>query len=129
MDDEEIERFRASLTRMRDEIRRAGDLRLDPNKTDPVAKKDDDGQPLNEMLQTINSSRNRARTTSLRQVEQALARLDADPEDFGLCESCEEPIAARRLELMPYAVLCVKCQSAREDDPGGGRRTKITDYV
>ncbi len=128
MDDDELERFRALLTDARDALQGAGDLRLDPNRADPVAKKDDDGQPLNEMHQAITSSRNRARTASLAQIEAALARLEAEPEDFGLCATCEEPIAARRLELMPHARLCVKCQSERED-PGGGRRRSLTDYI
>ena len=80
------------------------------------------------MHQAIASNRNKARTASLRQVEAALARIETDPEDFGLCESCEEPIAPRRLQLMPYALLCVKCQSERED-PAGGRRRNLTDYL
>ncbi len=128
MDESEIERFRALLLRQRDEIQGSGDLRLDPNRADPVAKKDDDAQPLNEMHQAITSSRNRARTASLHQIEAALARLEAEPEDFGLCEVCEEPIATRRLELMPHARLCVKCQSEREG-PAGARRRNLTDYV
>ncbi len=68
MDDAELERFHALLVGMRDELKAAGDLRLDPNRVDPVAKKDDDGQPLNEMHQAISSSRNRNRAASLRQT-------------------------------------------------------------
>lgn len=128
MDEQEIARFRAQLTAMRDEITEGGRVRLDPNRTDPNAKKDDDAQPLNEMLQAIASSRNKVRTGSLRDVEAALAKIADDPEDFGLCEACEEPIKARRLELMPYARMCVRCQAAHED-PQGGTRRNLTDYV
>ncbi len=128
MDDDELEDFRARLVAMREQIREAGQVKLDPNRKDPVAKKDDDGQPLNEMHQAIASSRNRARLGSLREVEAALARLDQEPEDFGLCEECEKPIKPRRLELMPYARLCVRCQSAQEDPLGGARRN-LRDYI
>src|SRR4029077_10560029 len=80
-------------------------------------------QPLTEMSQTIASSRNRNRSAVLARVVAALGRLDADPEAFGLCLECEEPISAKRLELRPYVELCVECQQARDGSPKpGGRR-------
>lgn len=42
-------------------------------------------------------------------IAAALARLDAG--EFGWCESCGEPIAARRLELDPTVTRCVGCAS------------------
>ena len=33
------------------------------------------------------------------------------------CESCGEPIAAKRLAAVPTATRCVVCQSARDLDP------------
>ena len=44
---------------------------------------------------------------SLREVRGALARLDAGL--YGTCESCGDEIAPARLEVLPEAVLCVKC--------------------
>jgi len=44
----------------------------------------------------------------LRLVEEALDRLDSG--DFGICLCCEEPIAAKRLEAIPWARHCVKCE-------------------
>jgi len=46
---------------------------------------------------------------------------------FGLCVECEEPIAAKRLELMPYVELCVECQAARDGKRGLARRS-LTDF-
>lgn len=34
--------------------------------------------------------------------------------DYGLCEECDEPINEKRLELMPFARFCVRCQSELE---------------
>ena len=34
--------------------------------------------------------------------------------DYDLCEECEEPINEKRLELMPFVRLCVRCQSEME---------------
>ncbi len=128
MDAPEIETHRAILQSMLDELTTAGSVRLDPNRTDEVAKTDEDAQPLNEMHQAIASRRNQTRTGSLRDVRAALRKIEETPEDFGLCEECDEEIAPRRLELMPYARFCVKCKSAAEA-PLGGARKNLTDYV
>ena len=34
--------------------------------------------------------------------------------DYGICAECEEPINEKRLLLMPFALLCVRCQSEIE---------------
>ena len=44
----------------------------------------------------------------LRLVEEALDRLDSG--DYGTCLSCEEPIPAKRLRVLPWARYCVTCQ-------------------
>lgn len=121
--------FHARLKALKAALEDAGPHRLDPNRTDDIGKRDEDHQPLNEMLQSIKSSRNRNRTTELRLIKQALERIERDPEDYGLCLECDEPIPRRRLELMPAVEMCVKCQSELEDRASGGRRRKLTDYV
>jgi len=44
----------------------------------------------------------------LRLVEEALDRLDTG--DYGICLSCDEPIADKRLRAIPWARYCVTCQ-------------------
>jgi RNA polymerase-binding protein DksA len=44
----------------------------------------------------------------LAQVEEALHRLDSGR--YGICSNCGQPIAPERLEIMPEATLCVRCQ-------------------
>jgi RNA polymerase-binding protein DksA len=46
----------------------------------------------------------------LRQVEEALERLTAG--SYGTCRSCSRPIAAERLEAIPWAALCIDCARA-----------------
>ena len=46
---------------------------------------------------------------SLHEVEDALTKIDAGT--YGSCESCEQPIAAARLEAKPAARLCITCAS------------------
>lgn len=45
-------------------------------------------------------------------IKEALARIDRG--EFGICEDCEEPIDAKRLEARPFTTLCIDCKIARE---------------
>jgi DnaK suppressor protein len=56
--------------------------------------------------------------TQLRMVEESLDRLESG--DYGICLSCEEPIAPKRLHAIPWARYCVTCQEmigAEENGP------------
>ncbi|MBM4390090.1 MAG: TraR/DksA family transcriptional regulator [Deltaproteobacteria bacterium] len=88
---------------------------------------DDDLGPHMQMDQAIASGRNAAWTAETIALAAALRRLDDEPDSFGDCEDCGEPIPFRRLELLPHATLCVRCQAAQETGPA--RRRKVTDYV
>ena len=46
------------------------------------------------------------------QVERALVRFDDGT--YGLCTNCGCPIDPARLEALPYAQLCLDCQSKQE---------------
>lgn len=60
----------------------------------------------------------------LKKIEEALRRIEDG--NFGLCESCEEPIELRRLEARPTATLCVSCKENEEknDALGAGSRLR-----
>ena len=120
---------RKRLERLRAEVLRAGPARIEPNRRDPATTgvADEDAQALSEMLQVLASKRNEGQAALVRQIDRALAKLADAPEDFGLCESCEEEIAPKRLALVPYATLCVACQAKRDPRLGGSRK-KLTDF-
>ncbi|PRB03411.1 molecular chaperone DnaK [Microbacterium sp. MYb72] len=48
-----------------------------------------------------------AAASELRQVDEALARLDTG--DYGVCAVCGQRIPAARLEVRPFATHCVAC--------------------
>jgi len=48
-----------------------------------------------------------AAASELRQVDEAIARMDAGT--YGICANCGRPIPAGRLEVRPFAVHCVRC--------------------
>lgn len=51
---------------------------------------------------------------ALYEIEEALKRLEHG--SFGACEICEKPIPSERLEAVPFARMCVPCQSGIERD-------------
>jgi DnaK suppressor protein len=44
----------------------------------------------------------------LREIADALHRIDQGT--YGVCLNCEEPISVKRLDAVPWARYCVKCQ-------------------
>jgi RNA polymerase-binding transcription factor DksA len=57
---------------------------------------------------------------ALYEIEEALKRLDQNT--YGICGNCEKPILKARLEAVPFARLCVSCQSEIEKN---GRRPVV----
>ena len=122
-------RFRERLLELKAEILAEGDIAPEAARQEATAVgNDEDAQPLAEMSQSIASSRNRNRTGVLSRALAALARIENEPESFGLCVECEEPIALKRLELMPYVELCVECQQAQDGPAKKGGRRHLTDF-
>ena len=127
MERDELEELRASLCARERAIVEEGAVAIEPKKGEADAKPDDDEAPLTEMGQVIASKRNAQRSAELARVRAALGRIAEDPEGFGACAECDEPIAPRRLALMPWAPHCVKCAEAL-DRGRGGRRRHLLDF-
>lgn len=64
---------------------------------------------LNQSLSLRLRDRDRA---MLLKIETALAKINEGT--FGICETCEEPIEPKRLEVRPIAELCIRCKEAEE---------------
>lgn len=47
-----------------------------------------------------------------RAIQSALRRIEEG--EYGICMECDEPISPKRLEAIPWAVYCVKCQEQLE---------------
>ena len=67
----------------------------------------------------------------LREVRSALDRIQDG--SFGLCLSCDEPISRRRLEAVPWASHCLRCQEAIDQENGrpvgGADRSERADEI
>jgi DnaK suppressor protein len=59
----------------------------------------------------------------LREVQAAMGRIEDG--SYGVCESCGQPIKAKRLEAVPWARRCVACQEGIDRDPGPASRLSL----
>ena len=124
----ELVQWKKRLLGLRAEILAEGDVAIEPvRKDDARVGSDEDEQPLVEMSQVIASRRNLARTNVLARVNRALARIESQPDLFGLCQECEEPIG-KRLAAMPYVELCLECQQTSDGVHKPGRRRHLLDF-
>jgi DnaK suppressor protein len=57
-----------------------------------------------------------AERLELRRIDAAMARLEEG--GYGTCATCQVPIEPRRLQALPWAVLCTGCEEARERGVG-----------
>ncbi len=57
-------------------------------------------------------------------IQQVLVRIDSGT--YGRCECCENAIPKARLEVLPYATMCIKCQ--RESEQSGRQSGRSTDW-
>lgn len=51
-------------------------------------------------------------SSTLAEVERSLRAIDEDC--YGNCRRCDRPIAVRRLQSIPWAAYCVRCQEQLE---------------
>lgn len=126
----DVEFFKALLLRRQAELLAEGDVELVPENAggDTARRVDEDAAPLAEMNQIIASKRNLERSRRLEAIAEALEAIGDDPEDYGACDDCSEPIKRRRLELMPWVTLCIRCAERQERAAEMGRRRHLTDY-
>ena len=67
----------------------------------------------------ISSQLAEVESRELAYIENALERMQAG--GYGLCEHCNLTIPLARLQALPYATLCIRCQ--REAEKSGGSRS------
>jgi DnaK suppressor protein len=53
-------------------------------------------------------------TEALAYIDEALRRLYKEPELYGRCDGCGRDIELERLDVVPWALLCVSCQREAE---------------
>jgi DnaK suppressor protein len=114
MDDADQESIRMRLLQLRSELQAviatgensAGVVELDQSRVGRLTRMD----AL--QAQAMAKASGVRRDQMLGKIASALARLERG--DYGCCQSCDEPIHPRRLEVDPTAVLCIQCAAKAE---------------
>lgn len=110
--------------RLRDERDRATDS-LDRYGEQTRTSTEDDGEltqykqhPADEGTDTMEQEKNllllEKETERLNLIDSALTRLYKEPETFGRCEACGQPIQLERLDVVPWTRFCVEHQEQAE---------------
>ncbi|HET9439082.1 MAG TPA: TraR/DksA family transcriptional regulator [Longimicrobiales bacterium] len=106
---QERERAVKALRQMESEDKADGDLTTYPfhladEGTDTIEQEQDF------LLRSVEGRR-------LYEIDDALRTLYKEPERYGKCQSCAQEIALERLDLVPWARLCLDCQTIEESKP------------
>lgn len=111
--------MRQILIKRRDALRKAlaGDLGQ-LKSLGPKTSGDMVDAALDSSHDEISSQLAEVESRELAQIENALERMRAG--QFGLCEACATSIPMARLNALPYATLCIKCQREAEREGGIG---------
>ncbi len=80
---------------------------------------------LDSVQDEINSQLAEVESRELARIEVALERMRDG--HYGICEGCGTSIPIARLNALPYATLCIKCQ--RESERDGGLGTGAVDWT
>ena len=73
----------------------------------------DEGTDTMEQEKTLLLLSNEGRL--LLEIDEALRRMYRDDESFGKCGGCGDEIAFERLDIVPWATMCVSCQRELEE--------------
>lgn len=115
MDAEKLQRFQSILLEQRRrhlEKASAEEAAIKVSSEDDLKDQlDISRQDTNRQISYILSERERQMVSA---IDKALERIKDG--EYGICARCEEPIAERRLEVMPTALLCAPCQSIIESN-------------
>lgn len=98
---------RREITDMYEHDVRAGKEAAD-EQTDDIVDRANNSYNRELMFSLSDAERN-----TLLLVEEALKRLDEGA--YGTCKSCGNPIGVARLEAVPWARYCIKCQELAEE--------------
>jgi len=75
--------------------------------------RDAEEQSVDDFVTEVDMALMQMKSETLSKIDQAIARLEDGT--YGLCQECDQDIAAARLKALPFAALCRNCQEDSED--------------
>ncbi len=112
MDAKTKTRFKKILLEERERVLNAASKPLDDIKISTDDLSDETDHAVSELSQNLSLTLRDRERTLLLSINSALERIDNG--SFGDCESCEDPIELKRLEVRPMCRLCFTCQEESE---------------
>jgi DnaK suppressor protein len=111
-----VEDYAQFLRRKADEVR----LGLSVNRAAEIVRRPEDPLDSGDCCQKSHDewlflNQNRLEIELLRAVEEALRRIQDGA--FGTCQECREPISEKRLDAVPWAKFCRRCEEAAGRPP------------
>jgi len=119
-----IDLYRERLLKEKDELLAGARRRIQALSAAERVPEDEEAQRLHEDY--VRLRLNNMDAERLRMVNEALDRLEAG--DYGICLNCEQPIAKKRLDAVPWARYCIKCQEELASDADTGTED-LLDYL
>ena len=110
MNQENLATFKERLEKLKNEI-----LLLIQDEEDSTVTRealDDIDQTSDMLAREMGSMLSKNHKTNLMKVEQALKRIKE--KSYGKCMECSADIPVARLQVLPFAELCVRCQEEQE---------------
>ena len=113
MNKRESKRFRVMLEAEREKILKAARETTHERRGTDVDDLKDDLDLASSELDTsmVYKFRDRERNL-LKKIEKALDKINNG--NYGVCESCEENIRVKRLEVRPVTEMCISCKEEEE---------------
>jgi len=84
--------------------------------------RDAEEQSVDDFVQDVDLALMQLNSETLKKIEQALLRLEADT--YGRCQECDTEIPSARLRALPFAALCRECQEETESTVRAVREAK-----
>ena len=78
--------------------------------------RDAEEQRMDEFVRDMDFALLEMESATLQRIDEAVLRLEHGT--YGICASCEEPIAEARLHAVPFATRCRQCQEREEELDG-----------
>jgi DnaK suppressor protein len=84
--------------------------------------RDAEEQSVDDFVTEVDMALMQMKSETLSKIDQAIARLEDGT--YGLCQECDQEIAAARLKALPFASLCRDCQEDTEDTARAEREAR-----
>lgn len=88
--------------------------------------RDIEEQSVDDFLSEVDFALMEMKSETLRQIDDALHRLEAG--GYGVCSECGAEIGEARLKAVPFAQMCRDCQEAQEERVHQEERARAADH-